>query len=139
MKRKVYILTLLGIFFISTTGLPMTVSICSMKDMQASGQCEMAMNEMDGKCHDDKSTGDVNVTKDIPACCQIKIVDNNITDNFISSSNDIGTKTPAKIIFISDINIFTPEINLSNNDYTSGSPPLISDNHIYLTNSILLI
>lgn len=139
MKRKIYILTLLGIFLLSTTGLPMTINMCNMDDMQASGQCKMTMNEMEGKCHEDTSTGDVNVTKDIPPCCQIKIVDNNITDNFISSVNDIGTKVTVKILNTFDVNIFNSEISLSYNIYTSGSPPLISNNHIYLTNSVLLI
>lgn len=139
MKRKVYILTLLGIFFISTTGLPLTVNICGMKNMQSPKECKMHMDNMQGKCHEDKSAGEVNMTKDMPACCQIKIVNNNITDNFISSLNDAGTKTSVKIILVSGILNFTPEINLSYNIYTSGSPPLISDNHIYLTNSILLI
>ncbi|HSD62545.1 MAG TPA: hypothetical protein VLB50_02070 [Ignavibacteriaceae bacterium] len=99
----------------------------------------MHMDNMQGKCLEDNSAVKINMTKDLPACCQIKIINNNITDNFISSLSDAGTKTSVKIILVSGILNFTPEINLSYNIYTSGSPPLISDNHIYLTNSILLI
>lgn len=139
MKRKIYILILLSIFFISTTGLPLTVNICSMKNLQSPKQCKMHMDNMQGKCHTDKSAGAVNMTKGMPVCCQIKIVDNTITDNFISLVNDTATKAPVKIILISGIINCTSEIYLLNNINTSGSPPLLSDNHIYLTNSILLI
>lgn len=140
MRRQIYILTLLGIFFLSTTGLPLTINICNMNKTRSVKQCEMLMDMMKiGKCHEENSISKVNISSSLPACCQIKIVDNRVTDNFIFTHTDIGTKFSVKVIIISGFLNQIPEINFEHNFYSSGSPPLLSDNHLYLTNSILLI
>jgi hypothetical protein len=141
MKRKVYILTLLGVFFISTTGLPLTLSFCSMNDSHPSGHCKMHMETMkNGCCSKDVAHNEVKLTeKDFDSCCQFKIVDHNITDKFLISGNDTGTKTPVKALVTFNSFNYGSQIILSQNTYTDGSPPPLPDNHLYLSNSILLI
>lgn len=140
MKRKVYIFTLLGIFLISTTGLPVTIRFCSMKDMKSAMECKMHM-KMTNKC--EGSNDDDNSVKikaiDFDSCCQIRIIDKNITDKYLTSEKDSGTKISVKAPLISELINYQSQLILSTNLYTNNSPPPLSENHLYLTISILLI
>ncbi len=141
MKRKFYILTLLGVFFISTTGLPLTVSFCSMSASHSPKHCKMYKEMMKDHscCSKVNNNNSVKLTLSGFACCQYKIVDHNITDQFLTSNNDHGSKTFVKILAaFSPVN-YESHIISSQNIYTGGSPPPLLNNNIYLSNSILLI
>lgn len=142
MIRKFYILTLLGVFFISTTGLPLTISICNMGDLHTEDHCEMDMQRMvdHSCCSKDKDESPVKISQmDMGSCCQLKVVDNNVTDKFLSLSGETFAKTQiTKLISSNIISYDTPVIS-SHNYYSNNSSPPSADNHIYLNNSILLI
>ena len=142
MIRKFYILTLLGVFFISTTGLPLTVSICNMGDLHTKDHCELNMQKvMDHSCCGKVKENDpVKISRiDMDSCCQLKVVDNNVKDKFISLSNESVSKTQIGKLISSDIiNYETPLFSL-HKYYSNNSSPPLADNHLYLNNSILLI
>lgn len=72
-------------------------------------------------------------------CCQYKVIDNKITDRFLVIAKDKDVKSGIKVILTSGNVVYQSPSYLTYNLYTSSSPPPISDNHIYLINSILLI
>ena len=88
----------------------------------------------------DKEKETVKLTQnDFDSCCQLKIVDHNLTDKFIMTGSDIGSKTPIKILSgLITIEAGANDIT-THNEYTDSSPPPLLNNHIYLNNSILLI
>jgi hypothetical protein len=142
MVRKIYILTLLGVFFISTTGLPLTVSICNMGDVHTKDHCEMDMQKMANHscCSKDKEESPVKISQmDMGSCCQLKVVDNNVTDKYLSLANESFSKTQISKLIVSNIISYVTEVFPSQNFYSSNSSPPLTDNHLYLTNSILLI
>ncbi len=142
MKRRVYILSLLSVFFISTTGLPLTVSMCSMDDMHTTEHCGTAPQKMvdHSCCSKDNVEPAVNIKMiDHGSCCQFKVVDNNISDKYLTSTNDAGFKSPVKIILVLNFSGMESQTVPPFNILTSSSPPPLSDNHIYLSNSVFLI
>ncbi len=142
MKRKVYILSLLGIFFISTTGLPLTVSMCSLRDSHTADHCALNPVKMDDHscCSKDHAKAKVNIKEMDPgSCCQFKIVDNNISDRYLTTSNDPGPTSPVKTVVVLNFTGSESQIVSPFSIFTSSSPPSLSDNHIYLSNSVFLI
>jgi hypothetical protein len=142
MKRKIYILTILSIFFVATTGLPLAIHMCSMKGMSPTSTCKMhnMMKEEHNCCNNKEDENPVKISlNDFNACCQFKVFNKNITDQFLSSGNDLSVISNFKII---NAGIFTdyqtPDVTVQFN-YTSSSPPTLLDNHIYLDNSVFLI
>jgi len=73
-------------------------------------------------------------------CCSIKVIDSNVKDNYISNISEKVSHTQIITVIVSQNISFD---NLLNNDITKNyidtSPPLLSGNSLYLTNSILLI
>ncbi len=141
MKRKLFTLALLGVFLFSSTGFPIALHICSMNGLSSASACKMhEIVKEDHSCCSQEEETPVKITADqFDGCCHFKVIDRNMTDQLLSSGNDVSIKTHIKII-LTDINIVYQSPVLSSfNSYTSSSPPLSSDNHIYLTNSILLI
>ncbi len=73
-------------------------------------------------------------------CCTVKTVDSSIKDNYLSSNNSFTSNIQLLAV------LATPVINNEiavfgnfNQIYFDTSPPPLSDNSLYLTNSILLI
>jgi len=142
MARKIYILTLLGIFFISTTGLPLTVSICNMGDLHTKDHCEIDMQKMTDHscCSKDEEEIPVKISQmDMGSCCQLKLVDNNVKDKFLSLSNESFSKTQISKLISSDVISYDTPVFSSHRYYSNNSSPPVADNHLYLNNSILLI
>lgn len=141
MVRRIYILTLLSIFLVSTTGLPLTLHICSMNGLASADTCKMhKVMEEEHSCCSKEDESPVKITvNNFDGCCQFKVIERNLTDQFVPVSSDISQITHLKIILsVSDIVYNTPLV-LAQYNYISSSPPPLTDNHIYLDNSILLI
>jgi hypothetical protein len=98
------------------------------------------MKEEHNCCNNKEDENPVKISlNDFNACCQFKVFNKNITDQFLSSGNDLSLISNVKII---NAGIFTdyqtPDVTVQFN-YTSSSPPTLLDNHIYLDNSVFLI
>ena len=141
MKRKIFILTLLGVFFTSTAGMPFYMQVCSMYGLNSTNQCKMHKSlREDHSCCKNEDENPVKITlKAFDGCCQIKVFNKNITDQFLSSANDVNLKSNLKVTLPVINVLYQPPVFSVQNYYTSSSPPPLLNNHIYLNNSILLI
>jgi hypothetical protein len=73
-------------------------------------------------------------------CCTVKTFDSSIKDNYISSTNNL-TNT-IQLLTIIAVPSISNNLNFAGNlnrIYFDSSPPLLSSNSLYLTNSTLLI
>lgn len=133
MKRKISILTLVVLFFASTTGLPLALHFCQMSETEE--VCEQIMMMKKSSCCEEEQT-EIYITNGIDQCCSTKLVDSSIKDNFVVSKTEFFI--PLYLYTIIPI-----ENDLPLNHYSFFkvyiSPPPLIDNHLYLTNSILLI
>ncbi len=137
MIRKILISTIVLVFFVSTTGLPLTIHLCSMS------KTEMATCKMHSKCmhcenvEHSKYSGS-KIGKD--DCCKTEFKYEAIGDKFlqINSQKDFQVQN-----FIAHLVLnLTEQTNQREVNYdlfTGTSPPQLIDNHLYLNNSILLI
>jgi hypothetical protein len=141
MIRKIYILTLLGIFFISTTGLPLSLHICSMNGLSSAETCKMhKIAEEDHSCCNKEDESPLKITlNEYDGCCQLKMIERNLTDQLLTAANDIISKTSIKIILTGITASYQSPVLSAHLYYNSNSSPPLSDNLIYLDNSVLLI
>lgn len=140
-KKRIYILTLSFIFLVSTTGMPLIVHYCKMMETASLQDCEMHSKEVQKSscCESENNTSaiaDSYFSIAINECCKDVTVDHSVKDTFVFSKTSID--------FSLHFNTFvTPEFDMIENYQTDvgadTSPPRISSNKIYLTNSILLI
>lgn len=143
MIKKVSILTLLLLFFISTTGLPLSIHFCQMENNNESQTCP-THNEMMKKIHQscnqdqDKSSY---FTSERGSCCKSGIADKPVTDNFLQADSQKHNPKLSFVVPAIFLNLFA-DYNLRAglfNHFSDSSPPSLINNHIYLDNSILLI
>lgn len=87
------------------------------------------------------SINDIHETSLSNNCCTVKTIDYSIKDHYLNSNNNLNNNIQIlAIITISGLNsIFTDTNKEINKIYFDTSPPLLSNNSLYLTNSILLI
>ena len=136
MKRKILILTFTFSFLVSTTGLPLTLHLCQMSDSE--DVCEHIMVKKTTCCEEGQDNA-VTLSKGNQNCCSTELVNHKVDDEFLS----FKTQTTNSPVF----NFFYPTINqqdifLSLNSklfFSDSSPPFLSNNHIYLNISLLLI
>jgi hypothetical protein len=139
MKKKISILTLAFLFFASTTGLPLVLHYCKMMESVTFEVCEMHQGEViKTSCCEAQSDSKIYITNGYDPCCSTKLVDSSLKDNFVVSKTDLVTKVQLPVILFINLNIDF-SLYSSNKFYTDTSPPPLLDNHLYLTNSILLI
>jgi hypothetical protein len=138
MKKRIFILTLILLFFTSTTGLPIVLHYCEMMESVSLEVCEMHKQvDIKTSCCE-KENDEVRLSNGYDSCCSTKLVDSSVKDNFIISKPDLVSKTQLSIVLFLNQNIdFSFYSSYKFN--TDTSPPLQPDNHIYLTNSVLLI
>jgi hypothetical protein len=141
MKKKISILTLVFVFLVSTTGMPLIIHYCKMMETASLQACEMHTKEVKkSSCCESVTQSsamtDSYFSKAIDECCEDFVVDHSVKETFVNSKTEINL--PLYLF------TFIPvDLDLTSNYQTSSevntSPPLLSTNKIYLTNSILLI
>ncbi len=140
MKRKLFILTLLGVFLFSSTGFPIALHICSVNGLSPAASCKMHQEvKKEHSCCSKEEEAPVKITvNQFDGCCQFKIVESSLTDQIIISGNDLNIKTNVSSLVTGIISSYhSPAFSVL--DFSSSSSPPVSDNHIYLTISVFLI
>ena len=136
MKKKISIISLILVFFVSTTGLPLTVNICSFMDTPKANLCEMHSNNK--TCETHKVLVQTELTKE--DCCKTELIDKSICDKYLqvnTQNNNLNQNLIA--VTNTDFHINYNSITNSIKFFINSSPPTLINNHIYLSNSILLI
>ena len=143
MIKKISILTLLLLFFVSTTWLPLSIHFCNMMKKEVSNTCKMhnsekMMEDMHSNCckkNDNKKTETIKKSD----CCKLETVIAGVTDSFISYKTETDNASLNQLIPVSNISLNEESLKISDYSFFDTSPPLLQSNHLYLTNSILLI
>lgn len=143
MIKKISILTLLLLFFVSTTGLPLTIHFCNMMHKEANNTCKMhnakkMMSEMHSDCCKKNDAKKAETIKKA-SCCKLETVLAGVKDSFISYKTESENNSVTKLFFVTEITPEPKSLNISIYSFIDTSPPLLQGNHLYLTNSILLI
>lgn len=144
MKKKITILTLIILFLVSTTGLPIWSHYCEMMETKTLTDCEVCMIEMQkvetSCCSEEMNEEVMTISSENPICCQDEFVYNKVEDEFLFNKSEIN-------FFLSFENclqpvfILTPSIEIQTEEsfYCDSSPPFLINPEIHITNSILLI
>ena len=143
MIKKISILTMLLLFFVSTTGLPLTIHFCNMTEKEMKNECPvqksgMQTENMHSTCSSEKPSDD-NTCMEMQECCKTETIIAGVKDSFISDKTEIQKNLVTELNPVSEITgILIPQTS-SKYSYTGSSPPMPGSNHIYLYNSIFLI
>jgi len=141
MLRKFYTYGLILILLVSTTGLTINLHLCktlNVVNTEACGMEDMASNKMSSGCCE-KEEAKVTISGYLPVCCEIDMVENKISDQFLFVNNETNKNTSFTVIFINtDILWDSNPLEHSENNLHNTSPPHL-DNDIYIQNSILII
>ena len=144
MFRKIYILSFVLTFFISTTGLPLTLHICKMMEMDKMNECSICnidKNKIQLSCCSDEIEAERNVITDYnDPCCELTIVDKKLSDKFFFSQNNSKEEFRLLSVSIENGNLNQNNFSLyTSNKFINESPPGLLTNHLYLNHSVLLI
>jgi len=144
MMKKTKILSLILLFFISTTGLPVSYHLCKMMEEKSLSECEMCSSAIEevkpSCCSEETMEYPVKISSENPVCCQNEFIYNKVEDNFISSKTEIN-----KLVTVDQLISFTQASKILSDNLLSikynisESPPTVQQNDLYLYNSILLI
>lgn len=138
MKKRIFILSFIALFVVSTTGLPITYHLCKAMKSVSLQACGMCNNKSSDCCKAENYENKILVNEN-EFCCNTKFVANPLTEEYISISSDIQKIDLKIFVFtISSENLFS--LNVTKNSYVlDNSPPRTYSNSLYLNNSVLLI
>jgi len=144
MFRKIYIISFILSFFISTTGLPLTLHICKMMEMEKMSKCSIcnsASVKMQMSCCSKESAAEGNIITDYnDPCCELTIVDKKLSDKFFFSQNNSKEEIELISILIEKADLDHNNFSLFEaNKFINESPPGLLTNHLYLNLSVILI
>ena len=140
MKKKILISTLILLFLVSTTGLPVTINLCKMAAEDAD-QCTMHQKPVRSMCcMEETSDNTLRISSAVPNCCQVSFVYNKVESEFVNSKTENNFYSAFQS-FIVQISINSDQLEITSNEsfYTDSSPPFLIDPEIHITNSTLLI
>jgi hypothetical protein len=141
MKKKISILTLVFVFLVSTTGMPLIIHYCKMMETASLQACEMHSKELKkSSCCESESQpqaiADSYFSKAIDECCTDYLVDYSVKETFLTSKTEIDLPLYLYTLIPVDFNLTS---NYQTNQEIDTSPHSLLSNRIYLTNSVLLI
>ncbi len=141
MKRKLIILTLLGVFLFSSTGFPITVHICSVNGLSPTTACKMHKEvKKEHSCCTTEEESPIKITvNQFEGCCQFKTIDKSLTDQYVISSNDINIKSSVKSLLTDIVSSYQSPAFSDYFSFSSSTSPPATGNHLYLNISVLLI
>jgi hypothetical protein len=143
MIKKISILTLLFLFFVSTTGLPFSVEFCNILKKEIKTECPLltsqkVKNEMSCPFETEKAADNSISFKD-EGCCSQEFFTIGVKDSFISNKTETQNQSVIIILPVSNYSSPKTELEISTYTFIDTSPPLLQSNTLYLSNSILLI
>jgi hypothetical protein len=144
MFRKTQIVSLILLFFISTTGLPAYYHYCEMMGKRSLSECEACKAKIENIesscCSNETPEYPVTISSDQPVCCQDAFVYNKVEDQFLFNKSEINYFTSTQILFHS-VSLITPSVDflLENSFYCDSSPPFLINPELNISNSVLLI
>ena len=141
MLRKIYTYSLILTLLVSTTGLTITWHLCKTLNVVNTEECGMekiASKKVSSGCCEKDDTK-VTISGYMPVCCEIELVENKVSDQFLFVNNETNKNTNFNVILISStVHLDSNPLEHSEYNLHNTSPPHL-DNNIYLQNSILLI
>ena len=140
MKKRILISILTILFLVSTTGLPVTISMCKMS-AEETDQCMMHNKPVRSMCcMEDISENSLRISQTTPNCCHVSFVYNKVESEFVNNKTEINfySSFQTSIILVSLIP-HQFEVSCSESFYTYSSPPFLIDPEKHITNSSLLI
>ena len=140
MKKRILISTLTILFLVSTTGLPVTISMCKMAAGDAD-QCTMHQKPVRSMCcMEETSENTLRISRTTPNCCQVSFVYNKVESEFVNNKTELNFYSSSHII-LSLVALIPSQLELISAEsfYTDSSPPFLIDPEIHITNSSLLI
>jgi hypothetical protein len=141
MKKRILISILNLLFLVSTTGLPVTISLCKMADAKDVDQCMMHNKPVKSMCCAEETSENIlTISSKLPNCCQISFVYNKVEDQFVSNKTENNFYSSFEKLFV-PITLIPNQLELSFGEsfYTDSSPPFLINPEIHITNSSLLI
>lgn len=141
MLKRVLIISLNLLLFISLTGLPLTINFCKVNPSPQVENCQVmdacSMNENIDNCNKDINKKDTESLK--ANCCKTISLQTIVKDNFISPRTEISHNR----IIAGTLNFSTllgpGQLKTSSKFAAEESPPYRIKNPIYLKNSSFLI
>ena len=141
MLRKFYTYGLILILLVSTTGLTITWHLCKTLNVintEACGMEDLAPTKMSSGCCE-KDEAEVAISGYMPVCCEIEMVENKVSDQFLFVNIETNKNTNFTVILIStNIHLDSNPLDHFQHNLHNTSPPHL-DNDIYIQNSVLLI
>jgi len=138
MKKKISVISLVLLFFVSTTGLPFAVNFCTMMDTPEADMCEMHLEHKTCEYEAHKLSVNSEISKD--NCCKTELIDKSVCDKYIQVNNQSNNLIQHAVAVINNDFLAADNLVVKPVKYfNDASPPTLLNNHIYLDNSILLI
>ncbi len=141
MLGKLYTYGLILILLVSTTGLTITWHLCKTLNVintEACGMEDLEPTKMSSVCCE-KDEAEVTISGYMPVCCEIEIVENKVSDQFLFVNIETNKNTNFTVILIStNIHLDSNPLDHFQHNLHNTSPPHL-DNDIYIQNSVLLI
>ncbi len=133
MKKKISVISLILLFFISTVGLPFVINVCDMSD-----DSQQESDEMNSKvAANQNDTHSVSIIKE--DCCKTEIIDKSISDQYLKIDTKNNSYQNIITLITQSFSEYNNTLSNSYKYFSDSSPPAPINNHIYLSNSILLI
>ncbi len=143
MRRKIIISSFLVVFLASSTGLPFTVTFCTMgNDVPTSDMCPMCIKKgRPDRCPAKELANDNTNTSQIKSiCCEQNTFDYSVKDKFVSSKTESEKVVQLSVLSGVSFNLQAVPVVQNPAKFLYGkSPPLLENNHIYKDNSVFLI
>ncbi len=146
MRKRVFILSLIFLFTLSTTGMPLIMHYCNTMEsltlwnsIELGNGCKMHSKKInETSCCDIENDFNSTLVKQKDDCCQDFIVDNSVKDNFVSSKTESIISTELNSILSFDTNLLTNKFSKTLL-IEDRAPPFLSTNKVYLSISVFLI
>jgi hypothetical protein len=141
MLRKIFTYGLILTLLVSITGFSITWHFCNTLNLVNTEECgmeELAPNKMSSGCCDNDDAKET-ISSYMAVCCEIEVVENKISDQFLFVNNETNKNSPFTVILIGANFVLesNPSQHSELNLHNTSPPHLVND--IYLQNSILLI
>lgn len=141
MKKKIVIIVSIA-FLLSILGPPISLHFCEMQKTSSLSMCEVCaldkIEKVEFCCEEEVDYSVQLKSNNSEQCCDAKIIDKSISDNFISINLEIKQGQSSTVVYLTDL--ISKQLSLNHQFINSdASPPPSQHNDLYLQNSVFII